>query len=180
MRAKSALRLRCAIFGMALLAALPAPANAAVTAKDIQVAGRVIGFVNPPASGTVKLGIVYDPSNAASRDDEQALMDILGSGLTIGGVTLIPEPVPIAQLSGTDANLLFLTGGLGSAGMAVASVADTKKILCMTTDTGAVQAGACAVAVQTSPSVQIIVNKALLAASGISFDTAFLLMVTEI
>jgi ABC-type uncharacterized transport system substrate-binding protein len=168
---------------MALLAALPAllaPARADVTEKDIQVAGRVIGFINPPASGTLKIGIVYDASNAASSADEQALMGILGRGLTIAGVTLIPEPVPIAALAGTDAGLLFLTSGLGAAGMEVGNAANAKKILCITTDPAAVQEGACAVAVQTSPSVQIIVNKALLAASGISFDAVFLLMVTEI
>ena len=169
--------------GAAILVALfaaTAPAQAAVTLKDIQVAGRVIGFIDPAPSGTLKLGIVYDPSNAASTADEQALAKILGDGFTVSGLTLVPEPVPIANVSHTDVDMLFLTGGLGSPGAAAGKVASTRKILCVTTDLAATRAGICAVAVQSSPEVQIILNRAALSASGISFDSAFMLLVTEI
>lgn len=155
-------------------------AQAAVTAKDVQVAGRVIGFIDPPPSGSVKLGIVYDPANAASTADEQALVAILGSGLAVSGVTLVPEPVPIASVASTDAGVLFLTSGLGSAGAAAGAAANAKKLLCVTTDTAATQAGACAVSVQSAPTVNITVNKAALSSSGVSFTSAFMMMVNEI
>ncbi|MDE8346987.1 MAG: hypothetical protein POH28_12580, partial [Acidocella sp.] len=158
----------------------PLSAAAAVTATDMQIAARVLGFTTTPITGTVKLGIVYDPANATSAADETALVGILGSGLTVGAVTLVPVPVPIASLSSASADVLFLTSGLGTAAGPVGSAAAAKKILCMTTDTAANAAGDCAVAVQSDPSVKITVNKAAAAASGVSFATAFTMMITEI
>lgn len=159
---------------------IPAAGHAQVTAKDMQVAGRVLNFTSSPYSGTVKLGIVYDPSVAASTADEQALAGILGSGLAIGSVTLVPVPVPLAQLGTAQVNVFFLTSGLGAAAAAVQKQAAAGKILCITTDLSATQAGYCAVSVQSDPKVQITVNKAAASATGISFASAFLMMVTEI
>lgn len=158
----------------------PCAAHAAVTAKDIQVAGRVLGFTATPLSGDVKLGIVYDPSNAGSTADEQALIAILGSGLTVGGVNLIGVPVTLANVATTPADVLFLTAGLGAAGAAAGAQAAAKKQMCITTDLSATQAGNCAVSVASDPKVQITVNKAAASASGISFGAAFMLMITQI
>lgn len=159
---------------------MPAVSHAQVTAKDVQVAARVLTFTSTPFSGTVKLGIVYDASNAASNADEQALVGILGSGLSVGGVTLVPVPVPIAKLASTPADVLFLTSGLGAAASAVQAQAASGKTLCITTDMSATQAGYCAVSVQSDPKVQITVNKAAASATNVSFASAFLMMVTEI
>jgi len=169
-------------FGLLFAAATLAPctALAAVTAKDIQVAGRVLGFTAAPLTGDVKLGIVYDPSNAGSTADEQALMAILGSGLTVGGVNIIGVPVTLANVATAPADVLFLTGGLGAAGAAAGTQAAAKKQICITTDLAATQAGNCAVNVASDPKVQITVNKAAASASGISFGAAFMLMITQI
>lgn len=181
---KRAARCSLARYGLVLgglLALLPPlAAQAAVTAKDVQVAGRVLSFTNPPTSGNVKLGIVYDPGNAASAADEQALLGILGSGLNVAGVNLIPVPVTIGSVSSAQVGAFFLTSGLGSAGAAVGTAAAAAKILCLTTDLAATQAGYCAVNVQSDPKVQITVNKAAASASGVNFASAFLMMVTEI
>jgi hypothetical protein len=165
---------------LAGLAAAGGSAQAAVTPKDIQVAARVLGFTATPITGTVKLGIVYDPANAGSAADEQALLGILGSGLSVGAVTLVPVPVPVASVGSAGADVLFLTSGLGGGAAAAQQAAAAKKIMCITTDIAANAAGACAVAVQSAPSVKIIVNKAAADASGVSFGTAFMLMITEI
>jgi hypothetical protein len=159
---------------------IPVASHAQVTAKDIQVAARVLNFTATPFTGTVKLGIVYDPAVAASAADEQALTGLLGSGLTVGSINLVPVPVPIAKLASTPVDVLFLTSGLGTAGAAVATQAASAKTLCITTDLSATQAGNCAVSVQSDPKVQITVNKAAASASGVSFASAFLMMVTEI
>ncbi len=164
----------------AAAALFPFAGQAAVTAKDIQVAGRVLGFTAPPLTGDVKLGIVYDPANAGSTADEQALMAILGSGLTVGGVNLIGVPVTIANIATSPADVLFLTAGLGAAGAATGTEAAAKKQVCITTDIAATQAGYCAVSVASDPKVQITVNKAAASASGVSFGAAFMLMITQI
>jgi hypothetical protein len=158
----------------------PAAAGAAVTATDIQVAARVLGFTTTPVTGTVKLGIVYDPANAASAADEAALLGILGSGLTVGAVTLVPVAVPIASVGSAAADVLFLTSGLGTGAAPAGAAAAAKKIICITTDAAANVAGDCAVAVQSDPAVKITVNKAAAAASGVSFGAAFMMMITEI
>ncbi len=159
---------------------VPASGYAAVTAKDVQVAGRVLGFTTSPLTGNVKLGIVYDPANAGSAADEAALVGILGAGLAVGSVTLVPLPIPIANVATASSDVIFLTAGLGAAAAQAGTRAAAEKILCITTDLAATQAGSCAVDVQTTPSVQITVNKATAAASGVSFASAFMLMITEI
>ncbi len=174
--------MRKSVIGLLCAATMLTPfaASAAVTAKDIQVAGRVLGFTATPLTGDVKLGIVYDPANAASTADEQALMGILGSGLTVGGVNLIGVPVTIANVATTPADVLFLTAGLGAAGAAAGTEAAAKKQICITTDLSATQAGNCAVSVASDPKVQITVNKAAASGSGVSFGAAFMLMITQI
>jgi hypothetical protein len=158
----------------------PGPAHAAVTAKDIQVAARVLGFTSTPVTGAVKVGIVYDPANVASAADAKTLLGIMGTGLTVGAVTLVPVAVPIASVGSPNADVLFLTSGLGAAAAQVGTAAADRKIMCITTDAAANAAGDCAVAVQSDPAVKITVNKAAAAASNVSFGTAFMLMITEI
>ena len=170
---------RGAVLFALLLGVAPA-ALAQVTAKDVQVAGRVLGFLDPPLTGNVQLGIVYDPSVPASVADEQALLGILGSGLQVAGVNLIPVPVPLASLGTAQVTALFLTSGLGASAAQAGNAAAAKKIICITADLAATQSGACAVAVQTEPKVNITVNKATAAQSGVNFASAFMLMVTEI
>jgi hypothetical protein len=158
----------------------PTASHAAITAKDIQVAGRVLGFTTTPLTGNVKVGIVYDPANAGSMADEQALVGILGSGLAIGTINLIPVPVTIGNIAATPTDIIFLTTGLGANAAKAGAQAAAEKIICITTDLAATQGGYCAVSVQTDPKVQITVNKATATASGISFAAAFMLMITEI
>lgn len=179
-RASAITRLRSLALGIAMASLLPLTAGAAVTAKDIQIAGNVVSFTSSPPSGNVKLGIVYDPANAASAADEQALVGILGSGLAVGGFTFVPVPIVIANVASTPADIFFLTAGLGAAAAQVGSAAASAKKLCITDDLSATQAGYCAVSVQSDPKVTITVNKAAAAASGISFASAFMLMVTQI
>jgi hypothetical protein len=154
----------------------PLTGHAAVTAKDIQVAERVLNFLTNPLVGTQKLGIVYDPTNPTSTADKQSLLAILGNGLSVGGITLVPVPITLDKISSTPVNALFLTSGLGSSATPVGQ----QKIVCITTDLAATQAGYCAVSIQTDPKVQITINKAAASASGISFASAFMMMVTEI
>jgi hypothetical protein len=164
----------------AFLTLAPLGAPAAVTAKDVQVAARVLGFTTTPFTGPVKFGIVYNPANPSSAADERALLGILGRGLTVGNVTLIPELVPIGQVRSRAVDVLFLTSGLTAQAEPVAAAAAAHKVMCITTDPAATAAGDCAVSVQSDPAVEITVNMAAAAASNLSFGTAFMLMVNQI
>jgi hypothetical protein len=160
---------------------VPAPGQAAVSAKDVEVAARVLNFTATPYAGRVRFGIVYDPNDADSTADERAILAIMGTGLSVGSIELVPVPVPIARLRTVPADVLFLTTGLdGGGAAAVGNRAAAAKTLCITTDLAATQAGECAVSVQSDPRVEITINAAAASASGISFGSAFLMMVTEI
>ena len=165
-------------YAAAILA--PATGQAAVTAREIQVAGRILALTANPPSGDVTVGIVYNPENAASVQDERDLLSILGSGLSVGDVNLIPFPVAISNISTLRTDIMFLTQGLGAGAEKAGDQASRQKILCITTDLTATQAGYCSVCLQLDTKVHITINQATLAASDVSFTEAFMLMVNEI
>jgi hypothetical protein len=158
----------------------PTSGHAAVTARDIQVAGRILALTADPPSGDVQMGIVYDPANPTSMQDERALMAILGNGLMVGDVNLVPVPITIAQIASYTTDIIFLTTGLGAYAFKAGNQANREKILCITPDLAATQAGFCAVSLQIDTKVHITINQAALAASNVSFSEAFMLMVNEI
>jgi hypothetical protein len=169
------------VIGLAAFAAAACgPAWADVTQTDVEVGGRVLGFLSTPLTGDTKLSVVYAPGNAASAAEQKALAGILGSGLKAGNVTFQPSAVELDKIDSVAGGVVFLTGGLGADGAKVAAILKAKKLICMTTDLAAVQAGYCAIHLKSAPKVQITVNKALADQIGISFGAAFKLMITEI
>jgi hypothetical protein len=158
----------------------PAAGHAAVTARDMEVAGRILALTSNPLTGNVRVGIVYDPSNDASSRDERDLADVLSGGVAVGDINLIPVPISISDISAEPTDILFLTSGLGAAAAAAGAQAAREKILCITTDLAATKAGYCALSLQIDTKVHITINQAALAASNVSFSEAFMLMVNEI
>jgi len=142
---------------------LPAAGHAAVSAKDIQVAARILGFTTSTLTGNAKMGVLFEAPSVSSASDEPALINILGSSLAVGNVTLVPMPISIDKLAGTSAGFHFLTGG---------RPVEVAKFVA--------QAGNCALNVQTPPSVQITADKTTTATSSINFASAFMLMITKI
>jgi hypothetical protein len=63
----------------ALLLAGPmaAPAYADVTAKDVQVMARALGFTEKPPTGDVNIGIVFAPGNPQSAKEATDLQAML-------------------------------------------------------------------------------------------------------
>ena len=159
---------------------MPNASLAAVTAKDIQVAGRILTLTTEPLSGDVRVGIVYDPHIARSTQDERDLMAILGRGLIVGNVNLIPVPITIDKITTIPTGIIFVTTGLGAEAGKAGDQAVREKILCITTDLAATQAGFCALSLQIDTKVHITINLATLAASGVGFTEAFMLMIHEI
>jgi len=152
------------------------PANAEFAAKDAQVMARVMGFMDQPPPATVNLGIVYD---AGTEKQAEALKAQLGGSLAAGKFTLVPTLVKIGDVGSANVNAVVLMAGTGGAA-SVAAITKSKKIPCFTGDRALVQSGACLVGINTDPKVEILLNKALAASSGISFGAAFKMMITEI
>jgi hypothetical protein len=147
------------------------------TAKDLQISGRALTFLESGPSGHAVLGIVFDPAKPASVAQKDAVMAALGSGLDVGGLTLVGKPIEAGSISG-GVTALYVTTGVNFA--AVGAAAKAHKLVTVSADHACVASGACVLGVTTSPKVEITVNRAAAAAVGVSFKSAFRMMITEI
>jgi hypothetical protein len=161
-------------------AAIAVPASAEVTARDLQVAGRALGFVQNPPRGIMRVGIVYSAGVSPSFEQAKLVADILGTGLRAGNVDLRPVLVDVRNALTADVDLFYLTEHLDPAQTPLAGICATRGTPCITTDLAQVQAGICAIGIRSQPKVEIIVNRAAASASGVSFATAFRMLITEL
>jgi len=153
-------------------------AMAAVSESDLQIAARALSFMTNAPAGTVRVGIVFNPGNPQSAADATQLEQLMAGGLRVGNVTSQPTPVPIDQVGSAQVGLFFLTEGAGAPGQ-LAEVASAKKVACITVDLAQVRGGACAIGIRSGPRVEILVNRAAAESSGVSFSTAFRMLITE-
>jgi hypothetical protein len=167
---------RATIAGMLALAVLLPSGASADPAKNIQVAGRVLTFLENGPTGRTVIGVVYDPANPGSVAEKNAIMAAIGGGYGVGAATVVGKPMEVGAIGGVKA--VFVTHGVNYA--AVGSEARSKQIITIGSDFACVQSGACVVGVSTDPTVQIIVNHKAAAAVGASFRAAFRMLIQEI
>lgn len=175
-------RLRVKIVGLVatLLSALgiPAAALSAVADSDLQVAARALSFMTNPPTGTVRVGIVFDPANPQSSADAAQLQRLMTDGFRVGNLTLQPVMVPANAVANAQVTLFFLTEGVGATG-SLGEATRTRHLPCVTVDLSKVRDGTCAIGIRSRPRVEILVNQAAAEASGIRFSTAFRMLITE-
>lgn len=167
-----------ALLASGTLMALPAAAE--VSDTTLLVAVRALSFLQHPLQGEVIVGIVYQPLNAQSLLEAKQLDDLMGDGFRVGQLVLRSRLMTLDELATSSVGLYFLTSHLGSAASALAKFNSSRKVPCVTTDIDQVRAGNCAMGVQAMPRVQILVNRAAAAASGMTFSEAFRVMITEL
>lgn len=160
---------------LALTALWPGVATAD-PAKNIEVAGRVLTFLENGPTGRTLIGIVFDPASPGSVAEKNAIMAAIGGGHSAGAVTFVGRPVEAGGDGG--AKVLFVTRGVDYA--AVGADARAKRIITIGSDIACVRAGNCVVGITTDPTVQIVVNHKAAAAVGASFRAAFRMMIQEI
>lgn len=152
---------------------------AADAAKDLQVAGRALTFLENGPTGKATLGVVFDPAKPASVAEKNAVMAAIGGGYSAGAVTLIGKPVEAGSVGGVSGvAALYLTEGVNYG--AVGAAAKGKKLVTIGSDPACVRSGACVMGVTTEPKVEITVNRAAAAAVGAAFKAAFRMMIKEI
>lgn len=166
-----------ASFALVAAAALCAPIAAAADAKDMQVIGRALSFVDGGAKGEVTVAIVYAPDAAGSKAEADEVAALLGSGLAAGDVTMKPKVIAISDLaSAGSAAALYVPKGMSAHYGALSAL----KKLIVTTDDDCVKAGACVLSVKSAPKVEIIVSRSAAAAKSITFGAAFRMLIKEI
>ncbi|HMD23998.1 MAG TPA: hypothetical protein VKH61_07840 [Streptosporangiaceae bacterium] len=162
---------------VAWLATAPSRA-ASLPPADIPILGKALAFLNPPLAGDSVVAIVYQAGDPASRRDADALAAEIGGSLHIGGAVLTPRVVASAALA--DGRFTLVIAALGAASTAVLDAARAQHALCVTADLAAVQAGTCTMAIQSDRRVEIFVNRAAASQAGLTFATAFRIMVHEL
>jgi len=151
---------------------------ASLSAHDLQVLGRALAFAQPAPSGTQILAIAYAAGDEASRRDAEAIAALIGSGLRAGAAVLRPRVVDAAGLA--QGGFAAVLAAEGAEAGPLMEATRKEKVLCVTADFAAVQAGSCVMAIRSEPRVDILVNHAAAAAAGIEFAAAFRMMIREI
>jgi hypothetical protein len=152
----------------------------AATDKDIQVAIRTIGFIEPALAGAIPTAIVYDKNNQISRTEAEQIRASLVANGTVKAATLKPQLVEVDALDGlVNFRVAFLTSGLSDQQASVFRETSRRGIITISTDMSCVNAGRCVVGVSSSPKVQIVVNRAARTLSNAKFGSAFMMLVTE-
>jgi hypothetical protein len=150
-----------------------------MTPNNVLAGARSLSFLQPALSGSVTAAIVYQPGDADSEVEAQAIEHALGNGLVIGSLTLKPKRVSANALGGLiGAKVAFVTRAAND--RQVASAAAQRSIITISSDPACAQAGLCVVSISSGPKVQISVSKAACKASNVKFGAAFLMLVKEI
>lgn len=163
----------------ALVGTTPRLASAQMTHNNALAGARALSFLQPALSGSVTAAIVYQPGDASSEAEAQAIEHALGDGLAIGALTLKPKMVSADALGGlAGAKVAFVTRAANY--RLVASAAVQRSIITISSDPLCAQAGLCVISISPGSKVQIVVSKAACQASRIKFGAAFLMLVKEI
>ena len=171
-------RWKWALLASGLLVVLPVAAE--ISDTTLLVAARALSFLQRPLQGEITVGVVYEPGNPQSALEVGQLTAILEGGFRAGTLVLRPRLIRLDELAASDVGLYFLTSGLGPAAGSLAQLNRTRKVPCITTDIAQVRDGNCAMGVRTQPRVEILVNRAAAAATGMTFSEAFRVMITEL
>src|SRR5271170_6549116 len=126
---------RAIIAGVLALAGLSPSMASADPLKNIQVAARVLTFLENYPKGRTLIGVVFDPANLGSVAEKNAIMAAIGGGYSAGAVTIVGTPVEAGADDG--AKVLFVTRGVNYA--AVGSNARAKHIITIGSDFACVQ-----------------------------------------
>lgn len=145
--------------------------------KDIEVAARTFKFVDGAPYGEAILGIVSDPSIAASSSQANALASALDGGKTISGVTFIPKVISPTEIS--DVDVVFVTNGMSAHHQAIGDAVSSGQLLSFSTDKTCVTARHCFMAVQSAPKVEIVISRSATEAAGLQLNQALKMMVDE-
>jgi hypothetical protein len=161
-------------------ALMAVPAAAEVSDTTLLVAVRALSFLQHPLQGEIIVGIVYQPGNTQSTLEARHLDAVMADGFRAGQLVLRPRLITLDELADSSVGLYFLTSELGHAAAPLAQLNRSRKVPCVTTDIEQVRDGNCAMGVRALPRVEILVNRAAAAASGMTFSEAFRVMITEL
>jgi len=165
----------------ALPAAAPAAAAgeaAAITARDLEVVGRAAAFVEPRPDERISIAVVFDPADPSSRAAAEAAEAAAAGGIGAGRFSLSARAMPAgAALDGFVVALL--APGTERIQPDVFAAAARAGVLTASTQEACGRAGYCVLWIRSQPRIDIRINRAAAAASGVAFDQVFTLMIKD-
>ena len=165
-----------------LLLASIAPTQAALaeaTTRDLQVLARALGFLEGAPRGAVEVGIVYPQQSGQGRAEAERVAKAFGDGMRAGSLTLHPKLVTVETVAQAGTVALLLTESAVPHATLVARAIAGRSILTVTTDRGLIDTGTVVLTVRAEPRVEILVSRTAAQAAGITFVSAFRMMIQE-
>ncbi len=156
----------------------PAVPDDRLTSQDLQIAGRLLHFIEQPPTGAVTLAIVYARDVPGSESEARDVASLLADGVAVGDLVLhavLVEQHDLPLLGGYAA--LITTQGVSA--NVVRDAMQRRRVPCLTIHLSQVRDGGCLVGIRSLPTVSIHLNSSAADAVGIRFATAFRMMVQE-
>lgn len=138
---------------------IPAASAAGLDTKQTLIVAKVFNFLDKkPAPGSVVLVTPGAADVAAVKTALGALKVVEGGPADSAGAfaIIVASPAEAVAAKGGNGNIITISG-----------------------DVACVDAGACVLAVETTPKVMIYVSRAAAAKAAIEFDTSFKMLLTE-
>ena len=171
-------RIFLSVILLSLLVVKPAVAAASVTEKDVMIVARIISLLQDAPKGRVEVAVVRN--GPASHEDADEFLSRIGSGKTVGDVTLVATEVAPDQLAGTNAQVVIVPSGVDPAHFAqIFNMAEKKQILTISNSDACLVAQKCAIAIKSEPAVDIRMSQSASHATGVSFGSALRMMIKE-
>lgn len=157
----------------------PYSAEAGLGERELQVAGRLLGFIGGIDQPELTTAIVYSGDLAASQDARQ-LEQLLSGGFEAGEYTLMPRMVSVDELHRLDgADLVLLADNVSGHHSAVFEATRSRNLLSISSESACVDQGLCVMAIQAEPVVEVLVSTSAAEQSQITLAQALRMMVKE-
>lgn len=183
----SLLHISASLKNAALLAGLfllsMCPGAYATDVLDITTGLKTLLLVNNRQAEDVRVAIVFDPTNSASKSDAETIKSNVDHGAGVpAGLTVTALLVSISNLSSlSQTQVAFLASGLSNADYSlVSSAASSHGVLTISTGTDCVKSNKCILGVITNPRLEIYYSEYAAKKANIKFSDAFIMLARKI
>ncbi len=152
--------------------------SAAMDRTDLTVGMKTLPLLNEKLTGTVKIAILFDPGQADSSHEAEAIKSLIDTGIDMPtDLTIDAITVPINQMEKmAGSRIAIVTPNLKRYYDAISSSADMNKTLTITTDLDCVRQDKCILGVVSKPRVEIYYSKVAAENAKITFEQAFTML----
>lgn len=156
-----------------------APQSHALTKKDLQILGRALGFIENGPSGDIQIGIVQNVNNPDSVVEANNMITLINGGIHSGKLNIHAQKVAPNLASTGKFPVLYFTEGTEAQQLEIFDDVTAKGVITVSTHESCLGTESCVMVIQSTPTVNIKVSKAAAHSTGVSFGSAFRMMVSE-